>query len=484
MLTYQDYEAAVAEGRMTEFVEKVIREHQSSALYQTALDADAYDRQQNTTILTFISEVKRRRPAPFKQDIKIPCNLFRRLNKQRATYLLGNGISFTRKEARNVDGKLVTVDLTKEALGSHFDADTYKWAYTALIHGVSFGYWTRSEAEGVRVYNYKITEFAPLWDENTNALRAGVRFWRIDPQKPMFAELYTEGGVYNFKTDTDRGTQLTLVDPNPTPYVFKTRSTEARGEWVVGEANYSTLPVIPMYGSDLHQSTLVGMKARIDSIDMVSSGFARDVRDVAKIYWLIENCGGMEDKDLDKFLDDILERHIAQVDSTSFSGDARASLSPYTQDVPYEASAAYIKQATEALYEDFGGIDVHTIGASSTNDHLEAAYQPLNEEADEFEREVSTAIKQGLALLGIDDDPQYKRMQIINQKERTDMIMSAINLIGRRKALEKLDWIDVDEVDEIEQDDYAQSLERLKPRTPQTPAEEEREQGTGNREQE
>ena len=89
---------------------------------------------------------------------------------------------------------------------------------------------------------------------------------------------------------------------------------------------------------------------------------------------------------------------------------------------------------------------------------------------DEFEREVSTAIKAGLALMGIDDDPQYKRMEIINQKERTEMILSALNLIGRHKALEKLDWIDVDEVDEIEQDEFAQGLDRLKPRNPQTPA--------------
>ena len=452
MLTYQDYEKAIAAGDLTRFVEQVISEHQKSELYITAVDADAYDHQRNTTILTLVSEIKRRRKgkAPFKHEIKIPCNKFRRLNKQRCSYLLGNGVSFTRKEKR-IDpqtGQLITVDLTKDALGSSFDADVMAWGYKALIHGVSFGYWTQENTDQgrrVRVINYKITEFAPLWDENTNALRAGVRFWRIAPEKPLFAELYTEQGIYNFKSETDAGSRLALTDPDPTPYILRTNRTEARGEWVVGAENYSRLPVIPMYGSDLHQSTLVGNKARIDAIDLVSSGFARDVRDVAKI-------------------------HIATVDATGFDGTARNALTPYVQDVPYQASTAFLKQASEALYEDFGAVDVHTIGASTTNDHLEAAYQPLNEEVDEFEREVSTAIKAGLALMGIDDDPQYKRMKIINQKERTDMILSALNLIGRRKALEKLDWIDVDEVDEIEQDEFAQGLDRLKPRNPQTPA--------------
>lgn len=474
MLTYQDYEQAVADGKLADFVYTVIQQHQQSELYTTAVDADAYDHQRNTTILSFVDLMQKALNEQIYSDIKIPCNLFRRLNVQRCTYLLGNGVSFTRKEARpNEEGKLVTVDLTKEQLGSKFDADVFAWAYKALIHGVSFGYWTPQ-----RVYNFPVTQFAPLWDEETDALRAGVRFWRIDPKKPLLAELYTEQGIYTFKSDTGSGSTLTLAEPNPTPYRLKVKSTEARGEWVVGAENYSTLPVIPMYGSSLRQSTLVGMKARIDSIDMVASGFARDIRDCAKIYWLIENCGGMTEKDKRAFLHDILYDHIAQVDSTSFSGDTRGALTPYVQDVPYQSSDAYLKQATEALYQDFGAVDVHTIGAGSTNDHLDAAFQPLNEEADEFEREVSTAIKAGLALMDIDDDPQYKRMMIVNQPERTTMILNALNLIGRRKALEKLDWIDVDEVDEIEQDEFAQGLDRLTPRmqNPQTPADENREQ--------
>lgn len=454
MLTYQDFEKAVTQGRMTEFVQSAIAMHRQSEAYRTAVDADAYDHQRNTTIMTWLDMVQKRRADPFKGDIRIPCNLFRRLNKQRASYLLGNGVTFTRKEARAVDGKLINVDVTREALGGDFDADVYAWGYYALIHGVSFGYWTPG-----RIYVYPLTKFAPLWDEETGALRAGVRFWRLDPKKPLFAELYTEEGIWSFRSDDGGG--LHLTNDAPAPYLLKTARTEARGEWVTGTANYSALPVVPMYGSSLKQSTLVGMKARIDSIDMVASGFARDIRDCAKIYWLIENCGGMNDDELQKFLDDILENHIAQVDSTAFSGDARGALTPYVQDVPYQSSSAYLKQATEALYQDFGALDVHAVGANSTNDHLEAAYQPMDEEADEFEHEVTAAIKQGLKLLGIDDDPQYKRNRVVNEKERTDMILTAVNLIGKRKALEKLPWIDVDEVDEIERDEFADALDRF-----------------------
>ena len=41
------------------------------------------------------------------------------------------------------------------------------------------------------------------------------------------------------------------------------------------------------------------------------------------------------------------------------------------------------------------------------------------------------------------------------------MILTAVNLIGKRKALEKLPWIDVDEVEEIERDEFADALDRF-----------------------
>lgn len=471
MLTYQDYEAAVAAGKLTDFVTDVISAHRQSALYKTAVDADAYDRQQNTTILTFVSEVKRRRENAFRQDIKIPCNLFRRLNKQRCAYLLGNGVSFTRKATvpDPETGKLVQVDLTKQQLGSRFDADVFAWAYKALIHGESYGFWTPG-----RIYNFPVTQFAPLRDEESDAVRCGVRFWQIDAKKPLFAELYTEAGVCFYRSEANGSSRLKPVNDTQTPYLLQTARTEARGEWIIGERNYSALPVIPMYGSDLRQSTLIGMKDRIDSIDLVSSGFARDVRDIPKLYWLIENCGAMTDADLDNFLDDILERHIASVDASGFDGTARDALKPYSQDVPYQSNVAYIKHATEALYQDFGALDVHAIGANSTNDHLDVAYEPLDEETDEFEREVSNAIKAGLALMGIDDDPKYKRNRIVNASQYNTMILNAANVIGKHMTLKKLTFLDPDEVEEVEQDDFADGLDRLttKPTNPQTPADE------------
>ena len=72
-------------------------------------------------------------------------------------------------------------------------------------------------------------------------------------------------------------------------------------ESVEGE-NYSALPIVPLWGSDLHQSTLVGLKAYIDNTDLVMSGFCNDLHDFSEIYWLCENFNGMTDDELQEFL--------------------------------------------------------------------------------------------------------------------------------------------------------------------------------------
>lgn len=452
MLTYQDMLNA---GDKAAFIRSVITQHQSTELYKTAVDADLYDRQRNVTIMALVDALKKRKRLPANADIKIPCNLFHRVNRQLVSYLLGNGATFSRKEKRSVDGQLVTVDLTREALGKKFDGDLYRWGYKARIHGVAFAYVTPE-----RLYVYPVTNFAPIYDEDTGAMMAGVRFWQLDTNKPMIAELYTDQGIDTYKSPRGGGA-LELEDHQP--YQVRVTSTEARGVIGIDSVNSGGLPVVQMYGSDLHQSTLVGMRARVDSIDLVQTGFGRDVRDVSKIYWLIANHGGMTDADLDKFLDDIATRHIAKInDSTAFTGDTlRNSLTPYTQDVPTEGNMAFLNYSRAALMEDAGALDVHSISAGSTNDHIDAAYQPLDDEADDFENQVIEAVQQVLKIRGIDDTPTFKRNRIANTREQIQAVMLEANVLGRRKTLEKLPNVTTDEVDEILADDYAEGLQRL-----------------------
>lgn len=426
MFTYQDF---IAEGDVKKAVSTAISSHTSSEDYKIAKDADLYDRQRNKTIYEYVHKIFSLTGTPIEDftasNNKIASNFFNRLNTQRVTYLLGNGVSFAERQ-----------DI-KDRLGVSFDTKLKDLAYNALIHGVSFGFWN---VEGIHVF--KLTEFVPLWDEETGALRAGVRFWQIDDHKPIFAVLYEEDGFTKYRSNLKNG-NFEEVQPKRA-YQITVRKSEADGEEVIGEDNYGVLPIIPLWGNKQRQSTLVGMQRAIDSFDLIRSGFANDLTDCAQIYWILGNAGGMSDAELARFRDRLKIAHIAVADTDN------SSVTPYTQEVPYSARQAYLSEIRSGIYEDFGGLDVHAVAAGATNDHIDAAYQPMDEQADDLEYQIIEFIDHLLELLGIENDtPIFKRNRISNQMEQTQMVLSAATYLDDETVLKKLPFITVDEVSDI-----------------------------------
>lgn len=421
MLTYQDY--LKYQNNLLDFIQRAISEHQADPMVRIAKIADEYDAQRNTTIMNYTRLLYNESGLAYEDTAsnnKIACNLFRRLNNQRTTYLLGNGISFA-----NAD--------TKEKLGKTFDTTVFNTGYNALKHGLSFGFWNHDT-----LINFTLPEFKPLWDESTSALRAGIRFWQLAKDKPMIIVFYEEDGYTKFIKD-EKGLYIT---DEKKPYIDIIQHTDFDGDVIVGGSNYSFLPIVPLWGSDLHQSTLVGMRAKIDSYDLISSGFANDLDDCAEIYWLLGNARGMDDQDMEEFRTRLKRTHVALAGRES-------TVTPYTQDIPYAARKEFLTMIKSDIYEDFGGLDVHTIAAGATNDHIDAAYQPLDEEADKFEYQVTLFIKQILALNDIEDEPVYKRNRISNQTEQVQMIMQAANYLDQETILNKLPFLTVDEVKEV-----------------------------------
>jgi len=455
MLTYQDYEKAVERGELVEFIAKAIGQHTTSAAYKTALDANEYDRQRDVTVNNYTRFIAEHSGSGLVNvtaaNNRISSNFFHRLNVQRCTYSLGNGVDFTD-------------ETIKPRLGEHFDRDFYRLAYYALIHGECFGLWN---VDHMNVF--PLTEFVPLYDETDGALRAGIRFWRMAVNKPLFAVLYTEAGYTKYKTRTNSG-NADFVEVEPLhAYITHGIRTEAAGYEVVGYENYSTLPIIRMTGSSLKQSTLIGMRERIDSYDLIQSGFANDLQDCAQIYWIVENCGGMSEDDLRVFLNRMQRDHIVTADTKSM-GVESSSLKPFVQEVPFESRVAYLQHIRGAIYEDFGALDVTNMAASArTATEIEAAYQPMDENADDFEYQCIDFIQQLLALMGITGDaatPIFKRNRIYNQKEQTEMVMLAAEYLDDETVLGKLPWVTVDEIEEILARKDAENAERIEPEEP------------------
>lgn len=447
MYTYQDYLEIKGDQRnLADFVAKVINEHKESKAYKTALIADEYDAERNVTILNFVKMLYgaagQKLVDETASNMKLTSNFFARLNVQRCTYSLGNGLTFQEKTVW-------------KKLGANSDKVVKDAGYYGLIHGLSFLYWAYDH-----IHLFKLTEFAPLWDENTSALGAGVRFWQMDTEKPLHAVLYTPGGYIEYTSEKGNVSKLKPTTDKFQPYRVTVQSTPAVGGDVETAHNYAGLPIIPLWGSRLHQSTLVGMRSKIDAYDSVQSGFANDMTDCAQIYWIVNNAGGMTEKDLAKFRERLLYRHIANVPNASDGVEVQA----HTQEIPYNARKVLLDQIRNQIYEDFGALDVHTVAAGATNDHIDAAYQPLDENADDFEYQIIDAIQKLLALQGVDADkatPQFKRNRISNQMEQVQMVMLEAQYLDDETILNKLPNVSSEEVQKIMKKKAADDLDRL-----------------------
>ena len=206
------------------------------------------------------------------------------------------------------------------------------------------------------------------------------------------------------------------------------------------------------------QSELVGNKETIDAYDLMASTLVNNVDDGNLIYWVLKNCGGMDDMDDVKFVERLKTLHVAHAD-----GDDGSSIEDHQIEAPFTANETALQRLRSQLFDDFMALDVKEIaGGATTATQIEAAYEPLNSKADMFEYQVTEFIDQLLALLGIDDEPTYTRSMIVNQQEMIATLVSAGATLPEeyitRKILEILG--DIDKVDDIIMDMRAEDASK------------------------
>ena len=407
MITYQDLLSAIGEGDarrerdVLDFVKKVIRQHQASDLYQTAQIADEYDRQKNRTITRFQKILYTMSgeavPDLFGACYRIPSRFFNRFVTQENQYLLGNGVSW--------DGE-------ENPLGDDFDYVLQDAGKKALCGAVSFGFMNLDH-----VVVFSVLEFAPLYDEENGALRAGVRFWQIDQTKPLRATLYEEDGYTEMIWR--RKTKGEILQPKR-KYKLIIRESEADGMEVYDGENYPSFPIVPLWANGHHQSEIVGIREGIDAYDLIKSGAASDIDEAAQIYWVIQNAGGMDDVDLRKFIERLRVVKAATMDEDG------AVAEPHTIDIPYEAREAILNRIEKDLYKDFMALDTENIASGATTaTQIRAAYEPMSNKVDEFEHCVYKFVDGLLRIAGKDVKFSFTRSMNINVQETVQTIMMA-----------------------------------------------------------
>ena len=452
MRTYQNLvDLNEDEGKRKKFVFDVIEDHKNSTAYKTAAIAEQYYAKKNVTIMAFQKMLYnmsgQKVPDLWSANYKLRTHFFRRFVTQQVQYVLSNGVTFQKKD-------------TKGKLGKKFDTQLQKAAKKAMVDHVSFLFWNLDHVE---VFSFADTPtepgFAPLYDADTGALRAGVRYW-MPEEKKIRATLYEEDGYTEYVKEKDR----IFIVAKKRSYKKTIISTKADGVSGERNENYSAFPIVPMYANDLHESELEGHRESIDCYDYIKSGLANDIDDTSGFYWVLKNSGGMDDVDIAKFIERMHTVRGAVLD------DETASAEAHTLDIPTSAREKMLDILKSDLYSDFQIVNVEALSATAkTATEIRAAYQPMDDKCGDFEYCLIDAIQNLLALAGIDDEPSFKWNRIANQTEETNMVMTAAPVLGDELTLKKLPFLTPEEVEDRLKDMGNAAMNRFT--DPQEPAE-------------
>ena len=443
-ITYQDFLSATASGKnIADFLRGMIGQYTASKAYIAAIDGQAYYDGENPTITRYEKVLFDLNGKAHKDlwtaNHKIASSFFGFAVDQAVFYLLGNGVTFSQ-------------DSTKKKLGKDFDQQIMKAGIYAQSGGVSYGFFNYNH---LIIFNRQ--EFVPLKDEDTGAIRAGIRFWRLSDISPLHIVFYEIDGFTEYAENRE---SRDLVEIRAkTPYNL-TRRVSGLESVVIGGFNYPGFPIVPLYYTDSGKSALNGKRNTIDALDLARSKMVNNTDEGNLIYWVLKNYGGMNDLDLAQFVNSIKSLHAAKFDAQN----GEDSIEAHTLEAPFAGTQATIDGLLKQLYQDFQCFDAAAVTAANQSaTAVKASYVPLDLKTDKFEAQVTNFINQILTLAGIDDEPTYTRNQIINVQEAIQSVIMSAQYFDDEYTTKKLLTIlgDADQYDEIMRRRDAEALMRL-----------------------
>lgn len=413
--TYQDLlQVNPDEESRMKFVRDVISDYQGSEFYNTARVANEYFKKRNLTIRQYqkilYTVTGKAIPDNWSANFKISSSHFFRFIVQECQFLLGNGATWENKDTAN---KLGTAE-------KPFDNQLRNLAEKALWGGAAYGFF---DSDHIEVFS--ALQFVPLLDEFTSNIMAGVRYWRIADNKPLIATLYELDGYTHYlwleNKETTPGenwerVSSTLYYQKKRGYQIKEQKTKADGVIESEVVNYPTFPIVPLWGNQEHQSEIVGLREKIDAVDLISSKFCDDVDEASYVYWTLSNAGGMDEIDLAKFVE-----RLKTIKAAKFDDEVQAE--SHSIDVPFESREALLTRLNKELYRDAMALNIEDIASGNVVvAQIDAAYEPLNQKTTRFEYCVLNFIYKILKLAGIEDNPTFTRDKLTNKTEEIQAV--------------------------------------------------------------
>lgn len=433
-LYYQDLQQTQqTDEAKAAFVLNAIRQYMGSFNYHMARDAFLYYNGENPTIYKYDKLIYDAAGNAVKDiwsaNHKLSSRFFGFAVDQLASYLLGNGVTFGKES-------------TKKRLGKDFDQQMFDLSVYAQAGGVSYGFFNLDHVE-----KYKATEFVPLEDAENGALMAGVRFWQVgDPsdRRPLRATLFEMDGYTEYIQRY--GQDITLLKPKR-PYVGRVSTTEIFGAEPIEGRNYPGFPVVPWKNNDEEKSELVGKRTTLDAYDLAVSNMVNNVSEGNLVYWVLQNCAGMDEVADAEFLRQVLSTHVVHPD-----GGSDSTAEPHTIEAPFQGTQATVEMLRKKLFADFQAFDSEAVSAGNqTATAIKACYEALDLKANKHENQATRFVRGILQVAGIDDEPTYTRSRIANVSEEIQNIILAQDNLPREYLVKKIVTLlgDADLYDEV-----------------------------------
>lgn len=397
-------------------------------MYEKALIAQDYYSTNNTEIGKRLGYLERQMRS--KVNVKfhrLRNGFFPKATKRLVLYLMGNGATLD--------------DTIKTKIDRKFDNTMIIGAINACVDGVVWGF-----TDLDKVTFFRSTEFVPLVDERTDKIMAGIRFWQIDHDKPMYIELYEVDGITEYKATNKLGK---LEETTPKRPYKQTIRQDAFTTTVIDGENYGILPIFPLYANELGTSELTtGLKALIDAYDFISSDLVDGITLLEGLYGIVKNYGGQDARDL---IAEIHQLKVLLTDGPDSSADIK------TVEIPFAAKQMALELIEKRMYSDWLLPDSTNNGRAVTATEIKAAREDMDIKADLLEWQVAEFIENVLRLKGNNESiANYKRRTTNNDTETVANISTQL-MSG---------WIDEEEAIKLDptipQEDKDLLTERLK----------------------
>ncbi|MCL2856192.1 MAG: phage portal protein [Oscillospiraceae bacterium] len=415
MVTVQDLEKVRSDNKLEKFIIETISAHNVSALEKNML----YYEGKNPYLTKLKIEVE------LADGNVLDLTPKAKIYSAFAQIIIDHGVSRLWDNPVQLDD-----NIDREILGVNFDEDVHEYARMAAIHGVSWVFYNN----GAPIM-FPATDFIPLPDEWDGEVRAGIRFWQIDPKKPMVIQLYEMDGFIEWRKE-DGKDQLTPVDAAGAPTPKATKRSYRTNKPVGGQgyvettaetpgAEYAEFPVVPYYPNPKRTSELTGpVKSSINFYDEKNTVYSDEIIMEKGFMWSVSGYGGQA-KDLTELVEKA--RKLRIIADRRLDGDAQIDVS--TTEAPYLSHKEAMDAAEAAIFRDARIMNPNVLMSGGvTTVAIRAAMQREDKKMVGVETEARRFVRRLLKVAGVESKLiAFKHRTLVNELEIVQMLAQGVS---------------------------------------------------------